>query len=97
MAAVPVAHVFMNLVYYWKTHGEENRSLKIDRGEVAGFEPKGGRMVPEHRSINVIQIKSNKLVMLVNHFSLLLSKMKQMLKRVLSMTFSENWREIKHM
>ena len=40
---------------------------ELDRGERAGFELKSDRLVPEHDSINIIQIIPNRLVMLVNH------------------------------
>lgn len=49
---------------------------ELDRGERAGFELKSDRLVPEHDSINIIQIIPNRLVMLVNHLRLFLSKMK---------------------
>lgn len=49
---------------------------ELDRGERTGFELKGDRLVREHDSINIIQIIPNRLVMLVNHLSLFLSKMK---------------------
>lgn len=54
------------------------------------------RLVPEHHSVTALRIKPKRLVMLVNHLSLFLSKGKLTLKRILSMTVGENLREIKH-
>ena len=56
----------------------EAQSLRADRGEMTGFELKGDRLVPEHNSINITQIIPNRLVMLVDHLSSFLSKMKLM-------------------
>lgn len=49
----------------WKTNGERRPYLRANRGRMAGFELKGDRLVPEHKFINVTQIKPNRLVLLV--------------------------------
>ena len=68
--------MFIVPVSWWKTNMRECDHSELDRGERTGFELKGGRLVGDHDSINIIQIIPNRLVMLVNHLSLFLSKMK---------------------
>ena len=51
----------------WKTNGERTPCLKADRGRIAGFKLKANRLVPEHNFTNVIQIRPNRIVWLLNH------------------------------
>lgn len=66
VAAMPASLCGGILVSCWKTNGQRRPCLKADRGRMAGFKLKGDRLVPEHNFINVIQIKPNRLVLLVN-------------------------------
>lgn len=53
-----------------------NTITEIDRGETAGFEWKCNKLLSGHNSIDIIQIKPSRLLMLMNSLSLFLSKTK---------------------
>lgn len=92
LAVVPVSLCVHEPCLLPEDKGDRTQLLKVDRGKMAGFELDRNKLVPELSSIHVIPIKPNRLFIPVKHFSWFLSKMKLMLKRVLSKTFHEKLR-----
>lgn len=73
-AAVPVSPCVYEPCPLLEDKWGRNTITEIDRGEMAGFEWKYNRLLSGHNSIDIIQIKPNRSLMLMNSLSLFLIK-----------------------